>query len=74
MKEGRWQDGVGRSLLFKTLGIYGYGRIGKVVAGYAEAFGMNVTFWAQRGLAGAGAERGRHGGREPARSSSSGAT
>jgi D-3-phosphoglycerate dehydrogenase len=46
MKEGRWQDGVGRSLLLKTLGIYGYGRIGKVMAGYAEAFGMNVTFWA----------------------------
>src|ERR1035441_7934141 len=32
MKAGHWQDGVGRSLLFRTLGIYGYGRIGKVVA------------------------------------------
>jgi D-3-phosphoglycerate dehydrogenase len=31
MKAGRWQDGVGHSLRHKTLGIYGYGRIGKVV-------------------------------------------
>lgn len=46
MKAGRWQDGVGHSLLFKTLGLYGYGRIGKVVADYGRAFGMNVVFWA----------------------------
>ena len=46
MKAGHWQDGVGRSLLFRTLGIYGYGRIGKVVAEYGRAFGMNVVFWA----------------------------
>jgi D-3-phosphoglycerate dehydrogenase len=31
----------------KTLGIYGYGRIGKVVAGYGKAFGMNVIVWAR---------------------------
>ena len=46
MKAGHWQDGVGRSLLFRTLGIYGYGRIGKVVSEYGRAFGMNVVFWA----------------------------
>jgi len=46
MKEGHWQDGVGHSLLSKTLGIYGYGRIGRVVADYGRAFGMNVVFWA----------------------------
>jgi len=46
MKAGHWQDGVGRSLLLRTLGIYGYGRIGKVVAEYGRAFGMNVVFWA----------------------------
>ena len=40
------QDGVGHSLVFKTLGIYGYGRIGKVVADYGRTFGMNVVFWA----------------------------
>jgi D-3-phosphoglycerate dehydrogenase len=48
MKGGRWQDGVGHSLRHKTLGIYGYGRIGKVVADYGRAFGMNVLFWASR--------------------------
>ena len=31
----------------KTLGIYGYGRIGSVVAGYGEAFGMHVLVWAR---------------------------
>jgi D-3-phosphoglycerate dehydrogenase len=31
----------------KTLGIYGYGRIGAVVAGYGKAFGMNVLVWAR---------------------------
>jgi D-3-phosphoglycerate dehydrogenase / 2-oxoglutarate reductase len=47
MKAGRWQTGVGSTLLGKTLGIYGYGRIGSVVAGYGEAFGMNVLIWAR---------------------------
>jgi D-3-phosphoglycerate dehydrogenase len=47
MKAGRWQDGVGYSLRHKTLGIYGYGRIGQVVAEYGRAFGMNVVFWAR---------------------------
>jgi D-3-phosphoglycerate dehydrogenase len=46
MKAGHWQDGVGHSLVSKTLGVYGYGRIGKVVADYGRAFGMNVIFWA----------------------------
>jgi D-3-phosphoglycerate dehydrogenase len=31
----------------KTLGIYGYGRIGRVVAGYGRAFGMRVVVWAR---------------------------
>ncbi len=47
LKSGNWQAGVGRSLTGKTLGIYGYGRIGKVVAGYGAAFGMNVLVWAR---------------------------
>jgi D-3-phosphoglycerate dehydrogenase len=42
LKAGRWQMGIGRSLHGRTLGIYGYGRIGRVVAGYGRAFGMNV--------------------------------
>src|SRR4029453_11096962 len=44
---GAWQIGVGAPLRGKTLGIYGYGRIGKVVAGYGKAFGMNVCVWAR---------------------------
>jgi D-3-phosphoglycerate dehydrogenase len=47
LKAGRWQTGMGSTLLSKTLGIYGYGRIGKVVAGYGHAFGMNVVVWAR---------------------------
>ena len=31
----------------KTLGIFGYGRIGATVAGYGKAFGMNVVAWAR---------------------------
>ena len=47
LKRGRWQIGVGTTLRGKTLGIYGYGRIGKVVAGYGKAFGMHVRVWAR---------------------------
>jgi D-3-phosphoglycerate dehydrogenase len=49
LKAGAWQAGVGRTVLSKTLGIFGYGRIGKVVAGYGHAFGMNVVVWASDG-------------------------
>src|SRR5450631_2835420 len=47
LKSGRWQMGVGNSLRGKTLGIFGYGRIGAVVAGYGRAFGMNVRVWSR---------------------------
>jgi D-3-phosphoglycerate dehydrogenase len=47
MKAGRWQAGVGESLRGKTLGVFGYGRIGAVVAGYGRAFGMDVLVWAR---------------------------
>jgi len=47
LKAGTWQIGVGSSLRDKTLGIFGYGRIGSVVAGYGRAFGMNVLVWAR---------------------------
>jgi D-3-phosphoglycerate dehydrogenase len=47
LKSGNWQIGVGHTLRGKTLGIYGYGRIGSVVAGYGKAFGMNVLVWAR---------------------------
>jgi D-3-phosphoglycerate dehydrogenase len=47
LKAGQWQIGVGSTLRGKTLGIYGYGRIGGVVASYGRAFGMNVLVWAR---------------------------
>lgn len=47
LKAGIWQIGVGTTLRGKTLGIFGYGRIGATVAGYGKAFGMNVLIWAR---------------------------
>ena len=47
LRAGNWQSGVGRTLRGKILGIYGYGRIGRAVAGYGKAFGMNFLVWAR---------------------------
>jgi D-3-phosphoglycerate dehydrogenase len=47
LRAGDWQAGVGRTLRGKTLGIYGFGRIGRVVAEYGGAFGMDVLVWAR---------------------------
>lgn len=47
LKEGIWQTGMGRTLRGRTLGIYGYGRIGAEVARYGAAFGMKVQVWAR---------------------------
>jgi D-3-phosphoglycerate dehydrogenase len=47
LKAGTWQTGVGWTLKGKTLGIYGYGRIGATVAGFGKAFGMKVVVWAR---------------------------
>jgi D-3-phosphoglycerate dehydrogenase len=47
LKAGRWQAGVGETLRGKTLGIYGYGRIGTAVAVTGKAFGMRVLVWAR---------------------------
>ena len=61
LKHGAWQSsglraasmppnfGLGMVLKGRTLGIWGYGRIGKVVAGYGRAFGMNVVVWGSEG-------------------------
>ena len=46
LQAGEWQAGVGRTLRGRTLGLYGYGRIARAVAGYAEALGMDVQWWA----------------------------
>jgi len=45
LRAGRWQMGVGQTLRGKTLGIFGYGRIGRAVAGYGAAFGMKILVW-----------------------------
>ena len=57
LKHGVWQQsglksgsmppnfGLGALLKGKTLGIWGYGKIGQLVAGYGAAFGMNVLVW-----------------------------
>lgn len=49
MQAGGWQVGVGNTLRGKVLGIYSYGRIGRVVAGYGRAFGMEVRVWGREG-------------------------
>lgn len=57
LKAGKWQTAVGVGLRGRTLGIYGYGGIGSVVAGYGKAFGMQVLVWASAaGLARARAD------------------
>jgi D-3-phosphoglycerate dehydrogenase len=57
LKHGAWQQsglksssmpanfGLGTVLKGKTLGIWGYGKIGQMVAGYGKAFGMSVQIW-----------------------------
>ena len=58
-KAGQWQAGVGRTLRGKTIGIYGHGRIGRLVGGYAAAFGARVLWWgSEAGRARAAADGG----------------
>ncbi|MBS9403555.1 D-2-hydroxyacid dehydrogenase family protein [Halomonas sp. TRM85114] len=45
LKAGRWQRTLGTGLKGRTLGIFGYGKIGRLVAGYGQAFGMQVLVW-----------------------------
>ena len=45
MRAGRWQTNMGDGLEGKTLGIWGYGKIGRRVARYGAAFGMDVLVW-----------------------------
>ena len=46
LKSGNWQMGVGSTLAGRTLGIFGYGRIGRTIANYGRAFGMKILIWA----------------------------
>ena len=49
LKKGGWQQSVGRCLRGRSLGIYGFGKIGAVVSGYGRAFGMKVQVWGREG-------------------------
>ncbi len=49
LKQGGWQQTLGTGLRGRTLGIFGFGKIGSVVAGYGKAFGMNVLAWGRAG-------------------------
>ena len=61
LKHGAWQQsglkagsmptnfGLGQVLRGKTLGIWGYGKIGQLLADYGKAFGMRVVMWGSEG-------------------------
>ncbi len=49
MKAGHWQRTLGRTLSGRTLGIFGYGNIGSLIATYGQAFGMKVLAWGREG-------------------------
>ena len=61
LKHGAWQQsgmksasmpvnfGLGMVLRGRTLGIWGYGKIGQLIAGYGRAFGMRVLVWGREG-------------------------
>ena len=46
-REGSWQVGLGRDLHGATLGVVGLGRLGTLISGYGQAFGMKVIAWSQ---------------------------
>ena len=45
MKDGNWQTNIGNTIYGKTLGIWGYGKIGQKIAQYAKVFGADVVIW-----------------------------
>lgn len=49
LRAGRWQTTLGALLHGQTLGLWGYGRVGRLVAGFASAFGMRVLVWGREG-------------------------
>ena len=57
LRDGLWQtasvnpqlNGLGTVLKGRTLAIWGYGKIGRMIAGYGKAFGMSVLVWGREG-------------------------
>ena len=43
----RWQLGLGRDLMGRTLGVVGLGKLGQRVVRYGQAFGMDVIGWSR---------------------------
>ncbi len=64
IRSGSWQMGVGRTLRGRTLGLYGYGRIARAVASYAQAIGMKIQWWSSA----EGRQRARNDGQTVAKS------
>jgi D-3-phosphoglycerate dehydrogenase / 2-oxoglutarate reductase len=70
LKQGAWQQsglktsalppnfGLGQVLRGQTLGIWGFGKIGQLVAGYGKAFGMNVLVYGREHSQAAAREHG----------------
>lgn len=48
-RQGQWQVNLGSVVAGQTLGIWGYGKIGKRLARYATAFDMQVLVWGSEG-------------------------
>lgn len=51
LHDGLWQGHLGQQLRGQRLGVWGYGRIGRQVAAYGKAFGMDVWIWGREGSA-----------------------
>lgn len=49
LQAGHWQSSLGRALHGRTLGIFGYGNIGSLVAEYGQAFVMKILVWGREG-------------------------
>lgn len=45
MKKGKWQINIGSTIHGKTIGIWGYGKIGQKISQYAKVFGAKVLIW-----------------------------
>lgn len=72
LKHGAWQQAgfkaasmpsnfaLGMSLHGRELGIWGYGRIGQIVAHYGKAFGMRVSIWGSEASRRKALEDGHH--------------
>ena len=49
LRQGHWQTTIGLGLRGRVLGIYGFGRLGSMVARIGMAFGMDVLVWGRQG-------------------------